>query len=90
MPCIEAMVMAKPVVATNIPGPSEIVVDNVTGFLVPTHSPEMIAKRTSQLLDNLELMQTMGRLGRKRAEDYFDIKKLTLQIEDIYRQTLKE
>jgi len=33
--CIEAMALTKPVVATKIAGPSEIVLDGVTGFLVP-------------------------------------------------------
>jgi len=82
--CIEAMALAKPVVATNIPGPSEIVVDGKTGFLVPPKNPSALAEAILKLLNNAVLAKKIGESGRKRAEELFDIRKNVRQIEDIY------
>ncbi|MCM8773780.1 MAG: glycosyltransferase [Candidatus Omnitrophica bacterium] len=81
---IEAMALSKPVIATNIPGPSEIVLDGKTGLLVPPAKPYALAEAMIKLLDNLTLAKRMGEAGRKRVEEVFDIKKTVRKIEDIY------
>lgn len=85
---IEAMALNKPVVATKIPGPSEIVLDNETGFLVPAGNPEALAEAVLKLLDNPELAKRMGEAGRKRVEEFFDIKKNVKKMEEIYGKVL--
>lgn len=84
--CIEAMALSKPVVATNIPGPSEVVVNNQTGFLVPSRNPQALAEAMLKLLDDRELAKQMGEAGRKRAEELFDIKKNVKCMERIYEE----
>ena len=70
---IEAMLMAKPVVATNIRGSREEVVDGETGLLVPVRDAAALAQAFIKLigvgLDLLEavphtLDQTLAHLGR--------------------------
>ncbi len=73
---IEAMAMAKPVVATDIRGCREEVVDGETGFLVPPKDPAALASAIKRLLSDEELALRMGRAGRKRAEELFDEKKI--------------
>jgi len=87
--CVEAMALKKPVIATNIPGPSEIVVDGETGFLVPPGDIKSLAERIIFLLDNPSAAKRMGEAGRKRAGELFDIRKTVDNIENIYETVLK-
>jgi glycosyltransferase involved in cell wall biosynthesis len=69
---IEAMMMAKPVVATNIRGCREEVVDSRTGYLVPVEAPAELAAKISKILSDAELKESMGQAGRKRALELYD------------------
>lgn len=69
---IEAMAMGKPVIATNIRGCREEVVDGETGFLVDVNSPEQIKDKLLEILENPELETQMGRKARERAVELFD------------------
>lgn len=86
---IEAMALSKPVVATNIPGPSEIVVDSETGFLVEPADIKAMAEKIAYLLNNPDAARKMGKEGRKRTEELFDIKKQVKKIEEIYAEVLR-
>ncbi|MCM8826811.1 MAG: glycosyltransferase, partial [Candidatus Omnitrophica bacterium] len=74
------------VIATNIPGPSEIVLDGETGLLVPPCNPQALAEVIIKLLDNSTLAKKMGEAGRKRVEEVFEIKKTVRKIEEIYEE----
>jgi glycosyltransferase involved in cell wall biosynthesis len=68
---LEAAAMKLPVVATRIPGCSEAVIDGVTGTLVPPGNPTMLASAIIRYLDDAELRQQHGFMGRQRViEDY--------------------
>jgi len=73
---IEAMAMAKPVVATDIRGCREEVVDGETGFIVPPKDPAALASAIKSLLSDEELAIRMGKAGIKRAEELFDENKV--------------
>ena len=82
--CIEAMALKKPVIATNIPGPSDIVIDGETGFLGDPGDINMMAEKILYLLNNPDIAKKMGEAGRRRVEELFDIKKNVKQVEKIY------
>lgn len=69
---IEAMMMAKPVVATNIRGSREEVVHGKTGTLVPTRDPARLASAIGEFVENPQLGRAMGAAGRQRALELFD------------------
>ncbi|MFZ5652558.1 MAG: glycosyltransferase family 4 protein [Bacillota bacterium] len=71
---IEAMAMGKPVVATNIRGCREEVVDGRTGFLVPAGDPESLSTALIKILTDDKLAREMGREGRSRAMSEFNEK----------------
>lgn len=71
---IEAMAMAKPVVATNIRGCREEVVDGVTGFLVPVNNPDRLAKAILTILKDEKMAKDMGETARQRVLSEFDEK----------------
>jgi glycosyltransferase involved in cell wall biosynthesis len=64
---LEAMSTALPVVATNIRGCREAVVNGETGLLVPTRNGRALAEAVSLLLGNPDRASSMGSAGRERA-----------------------
>ena len=88
MVILEAMVMAKPVVTTNVVGNPELVVDGVTGFLVPPRDPESLAKRILRLLKDENLREQMGAAGRRRVEEKFTIETMVSETEKLYEELL--
>jgi glycosyltransferase involved in cell wall biosynthesis len=68
---LEAMSSGKPVVATDIPGCREAVVDGETGFLVPPRTPEALAAALERLIADPALRARMGAAGRRRVEENF-------------------
>jgi glycosyltransferase involved in cell wall biosynthesis len=86
---IEGMAMAKPVVSTNCDGVLDIVVDGVTGIMVPPKDAEAIASGLEKLLLNAELRKTMGEAGRQRAKECFDQEVQLSKLEGIYRELME-
>jgi len=81
---MEAMASALPVVSTDIGGISEMVRDGETGLLVAQNDPAAIADALSQLIDEIELAQSFGGKGRKRAEEIFSIEKNVRALREIF------
>jgi glycosyltransferase involved in cell wall biosynthesis len=69
---IEAMMTGLPVVATNIRGSREEVVDGETGLLVPVNQTDTLASALSALAADPARRTAMGAAGRKRARDLYD------------------
>jgi glycosyltransferase involved in cell wall biosynthesis len=79
---IEAMATGLPVVATDIRGCREEVVDGETGILVPPRDHYALAGAILKILSDRGLSARMGRAGRQRVLDRFDEREITrLQVE---------
>ena len=87
---IEAMALSKPVIVTNIPGPSELIIDGETGFIISPAKPEELAKAIICLINAPALAIKMGNVGRTRVKEVFDVTKITRQIENIYKNILRK
>ena len=85
---LEAMAAGKPVVATNIRGCREEVVDEVTGLLVPVCDPEALAEAILRLLRDEELARRIGEAGRKRVQEEFDEADVLRRQVDAYQKLL--
>ncbi len=81
---IESMAAGKPVVATNVGGNREAIMNGETGLLVPPKDSNSLAEAILYLLKDKDLAQQMGLAGRKRVEDLFNIKRMIADIEAIY------
>ena len=68
----EAQLMKKPVIATNVGGNPEMMVDSKTGFLVAQGNSNQIIDKLSLLLKDKELSTKMGNEGRKFIEEEFN------------------
>jgi glycosyltransferase involved in cell wall biosynthesis len=71
---LEASACALPVVAFNVGGVSDIIVDNETGILVGQQTVANLLAAIDRLLENPQERQAMGRNGRQRVEENFTLK----------------
>lgn len=83
---IEAMSLGKPVVATDVGGNSEAVVNGQTGIIVPPDDSSALAQAIMTLLSNVERMKMMGRKGRERVVKCFEIRSQARTIESLYEK----
>jgi colanic acid/amylovoran biosynthesis glycosyltransferase len=81
---MEAMASALPVVSTNVGGISEMVRDGETGLLVTQNDPAATADALSRFINDIELAQSFGGRGRKRAEEIFSIEKNVRALREIF------
>ena len=81
---IEAMAMAKPVVAFAHGALPEIVLHEETGLLVAPGDTTALTASVSRLLRDPAMSRRMGRAGRLRVEDHFRIERTVNQLEGIY------
>lgn len=86
---LESMLMAKPVVASNVTGPAELVIDGETGFLVPAGQPDMFAAAILKLIEAPELRRHMGEKARERVIENFSIEKYVTGVENVFEEVLE-
>jgi glycosyltransferase involved in cell wall biosynthesis len=84
---VEAMAMERPVVATNVGGPSEIIRSGEDGVLLPPQDPERWTEAIETLIARPELRAMMGRTGRERASR-FSVESHVEAVVSIYAEAL--
>jgi glycosyltransferase involved in cell wall biosynthesis len=81
---LEAMAAGLPVVATQVTGAAEAIVDGETGILVDSGDIPGLAEAIGKLVQDESLSRSMGVASRKRAENVFPYKKMLDRIEELY------
>jgi hypothetical protein len=87
---MEAAAMGKPVVATDVPGCRQAVVDGETGVLVPPRDPVALAEAIQELVASPRLREQMGEAGRRLACERFDERKVNITTMGAYRTLWKQ
>ena len=87
---IEAQAMRVPVVASNIGGVPEAVVDGVTGILVEPKDVAGMADAISKLIKDDELRRKYGENGRRFVLENYDINRNVLVLERLYTSMTTE
>jgi glycosyltransferase involved in cell wall biosynthesis len=85
---MEAAAMGLPVVATNIDGCSEAVLDEITGLLVPVHDSASLSRAIQSLIDNPGKRQELGEKGRQRMLEKFNPEGIWRNLYTIYQEQL--
>jgi glycosyltransferase involved in cell wall biosynthesis len=85
---IEAMAASLPVVATNVGGNAEAVIDGVSGFIVPKDDPIELSVAISKLLSNPALRKTMGEAGHAIVTEKFTVEAMMKKITHSYERLL--
>jgi glycosyltransferase involved in cell wall biosynthesis len=87
---LEGMAAGKPIVATDVGGNAEAVLDHETGIIIPPRNPHAIATALQQLLENPELRRTMGEKGRQRVREHFSRETLIENMTRLYEELLSK
>lgn len=84
-PLVDAMAAGKAAVATAVGGIPEVVVDGVTGYLVPPRDAKAFASRLIELLKDEALRTRMGAAAAQRARERFTVEKMVAETAAVYR-----
>jgi glycosyltransferase involved in cell wall biosynthesis len=88
---LEASATGLPIVATDVGGNREIVLDGVTGFLVPPRNPEALARTMLRIMDlSDEERKEMGKRARKHIEVKFNLDRVVDLWEILYYELLEK
>lgn len=83
---MEAMACGTPVICSNVGAMSEVVVDGVTGYLVPPNDPAAIREKLSLLLADKSLARRLGEAARQRILERFTWDKVAQRCLEAYAQ----
>jgi glycosyltransferase involved in cell wall biosynthesis len=81
---LEAMALARPVVASRVGGIPEMIEDGRNGLLVPPHDPPELANAIVRLLTNHPLADMIGRAGHDTVHDRFCIQLMVNAVQELY------
>jgi glycosyltransferase involved in cell wall biosynthesis len=87
---LEAMACGKPVVATNVGGIPELVVDNETGFLVEPRNAPALAAAILRILENPQKARQMGSSGRERVKRHYAKNVIARKVLNVYERCVTE
>lgn len=85
---LEAMAFRKPVVASNVGGIPEMIVEGETGSIVPPADAEALAEKIVYLIENPAVRKAWGEAGARRVAKKFNLKKMLRQYQQLYDDLL--
>jgi len=85
----EALACERPVVATDLAGMPELVIEGETGLLVPPRDPEALARALRRVIENPTWAQAMARAGGKRVDAHFSLRAKLDATEALYRRLVE-
>jgi glycosyltransferase involved in cell wall biosynthesis len=85
---LEAMAMARPVIATAVSGNAEVVEDGRSGLLVPVGDAVALEAAVARLLRDPGMRRALGRAARRRVVDEYSAPAMVRRMEDLYARLL--
>jgi glycosyltransferase involved in cell wall biosynthesis len=86
---LEAALAGLPIVATSMPGCSDVVKDGWSGFLVPPGTPEALASRILDLLQDRQTSKTMGMRAAMTVREEFGLDLTVTRYAALYTELIK-
>jgi glycosyltransferase involved in cell wall biosynthesis len=83
---LEAMSMAKPIIATSAGGTKEVIKDGENGLLVAIDNIEQLKNKILLLLSDSKVREALAKNARKTVQDSYDLKHCALKYADIYQK----
>ena len=84
---VEAQAMEKPIIASNIGGSNETIIDEKTGFLYPAGNSDILSQKLSHIFDlNDDTLKSMGIEGRKNVIKKFNVEKMCFSTYSEYKK----
>jgi len=88
MTVIESMACGVPVIGTDVPGLNEVIIDGISGILIPPKNENALVSAISLVLNDKTIYNKLQKGGLKRAKD-FSIETMAGKIIRIYKKILK-
>jgi len=86
---VEAQSMEKPIIASNIGGSNETIINNKTGFLFESGNAQSLSKKIVEVLNSDEsTLKFMGIEGRKNVVKKFNVEKMCFSTYSEYKKLL--
>lgn len=86
---LEAMSASKPVIATDIGGTNEIIIDGESGLLVPPGDSKALAEKIKLLLSDKSLAKRLAVAGKERVLREFSTEIMIERVTNIYRDIIE-
>ena len=87
---LESMAAGRPVIATNVGGNPELVIDGVTGYVVPPADPNSLADALLNLISDPDRARVMGNAARVKAENGFTMEAMVERHDQLYQSLLSK
>jgi len=87
---LEAMAAGLPVVACDVGGNPEAVVDGETGRLVPPRDPERLAGAMAELIGDESKRKVFGEAALRRVSERFSLDRMVGEMESLYKSLARE
>ena len=85
---IEPLMAGVPVIAARTGGLPEVILDGITGKLVPPRNPAVLAESISEVLSDLPKYREMAKVGQRLVSHMFDVQRTAAEIKSIYEHVL--
>ena len=82
---LEGAAMRRPLIANDVPGCREIVVDGENGALLPPGNVDLLARSLVRIMNDTHEQTRLGNCSRKLIEDTFDVRLIAAQYAQLYR-----
>ena len=88
---VEAQSMQKPIIASDLGGSKETIIDGKTGFLFKNNNPESLAEYLNNLIEtDKDKLQSIGNEGRRNILLKFDVEKMCQSTFTEYKKLLRQ
>ncbi len=87
---IEAMATGKPVIASKLGGPLEIINDELNGILLEPGNPRILAAAISHLTQNPRRAEEIGLKAREKVVKEFNLKEYARGFDTIFKDTFRQ
>ncbi len=87
---MEAQATGMPVVATDVGSVTQVMVDGLSGYIVPSGDVKAMCDKLEYLVRNPHSWVAMGEAGRRHVGEHYDIKKLNHRLEGLCQKLLEQ
>ena len=85
---IEPLIASVPVIASNVGGLPEVIIDDLTGITVDHDCPQQLAAAISKVASNYQKYKDRTDKGRRLVQEMFDVKRTSSEVALIYRHII--
>jgi glycosyltransferase involved in cell wall biosynthesis len=82
---MEYMALGKPVIVSSGGGSDELIINDLTGYLIPPSDPDPLCEKLDFLLNHSEIRKNMGAAGKKRIEIDFPLNSMVEKYITLYK-----